>query len=76
MPKVDLEKVDLEKVELGFSELTDEVYIGTLTPKGLWKNKRLFKNNFLNIVIKYWEGKTETVKSGSSEWEITVKKIK
>lgn len=69
-------KVDLDKVEIGFSPITDEVYIGTLTSGGLWRNKRLFKNNFLNIVIKYWEGKTETVKSGSEEWEITVKKIK
>ncbi len=69
-------KVDLEKVEIGFSEMTQEVYIGTLTPNGLWRNKRLFKNSFLNIVIKYWEGKTEVVKCGSSEWEITVKKIK
>lgn len=67
-------KVDLDKVELGFSELTDEVYIGTLTPNGLWRNKRNFKNSFLNIVIRFYEGKTEIVRSGSSEWEITVKK--
>lgn len=71
-----MSRVDLNKVEIGFSPITEEVYIGTLTKTGLWNTKIPFKNKFLDCIIKLWEGKTKTVKSGSSVWEITVKKIK
>lgn len=70
-------KVDIDKLHLGHSELTDEIFVGTLTPtKTKWRNKINVTNMFLDCVIKRWEGQTEEVTCGSHSWEVTVKKIK
>ena len=73
-------KVELEKIRSGHSPLTDRVFVGILVPsknekQPLWKHKNDVTNDFIAAVINRWEGHTETIQSGESKWEITVKKI-
>lgn len=74
-------KVELENIRLGHSPLTDKVYAGIIASEKnkeqiLWKNKCDVTNDFIAAAIGRWEGHTEKIASGNSEWEITVKKIK
>lgn len=70
-------KVELEKISLGHSEMTDEVYAGVKNKNETrWLEKKNVTNDFIACVLSRWEGKSETITSGDSEWEITVKKIK
>ena len=70
-------KIELENVKLGHSELTDNIYAGKLNKAmNKWLQKVDVTNQFLDCVIKRWENKKETITCGSSQWEITCKKIK
>lgn len=74
-------KVELDNIRLGHSPLTDKVYAGIITSEKnkkqiLWKSKQDVTNDFIYAVIGRWEGHTEKITSGDSEWEITVKKVK
>jgi len=65
------------KILLWHSPLTDKVWASKSTPKGKQSGeKEDVTNQFISAVIGRWENKVENIKSGSSEWEITVKKIK
>ncbi len=67
---------DLDRLDLGHSPLSDNIYLGVLNKaKNIWKYKRDVTNGFLQCVIQRWENQTEIIKSGSDEWEVTVRKI-
>lgn len=67
---------DLEKLDLGHSPLTDNIFVGVLNKaKNIWKYKRDITNGFLMCVIQRWENKSEVIKSGTDEWEVSVRKL-
>ena len=73
-------KVDLEKLHLNMSELTNEVFVGTIEPKNknLWKNKKDVTNEFIACVIQKWKGHKQefTSRTDGKKYEISVKEIK
>lgn len=69
-------KVELDNVTLGLGPLSGEIFAGTNIKPGVWRHKVNVTQAFIGCVIQKYEGKVETVTSGESEWEITVKKIK
>lgn len=74
-------KVELDNIRLAHSPLSDKVYVGVLAASNgkkqpLWKHKLDVTNDFISAVIARWEDHTETIGSGDSKWEISVKKIK
>ena len=70
-------KVELEKLKMGHSQLTDNIFVGTIIKEGVWRNKFNMTNEFLFCVIARFEGKTESIiGENGEEWEVTVKKIK
>lgn len=67
----------LEEITLGHSPLTDSIYAGRLNKAGdKWLDKKDVTNEFIDCVIKRWEGHTENISQGDKKWEITVKRIK
>lgn len=74
-------KVDLEKIKLSSSPLTGEVFAGITNKTGeKWLHKVERTNEFYEVVLQKFLGaakeKCTVISSGSSKWEITVKKIK
>ena len=74
-------KVELEKVRIGASPITDEVFVGITNKSGnLWLKKVNATNQFYDAVLSHFLGdarKTERIlKTGSSEFKITVERIK
>jgi len=68
--------MNLEKLTLGYSPLTKSVYVGVPNKSGTqWLKKEDKTNEFLDCVIRKWEGTKEIVSSGDSSWEISVRKL-
>lgn len=65
----------MKRILLWHSPLTDNVYASKSTPTGKQSGeKENVTNEFLGAIISRWENKTETITSGDSKWQITVKK--
>lgn len=72
-------KINVEEIKIGISPMTGEVYAGKLNKKGnLWLSKVNVTNQFVDTVLRKYEGKIEEVENEATgeKWEISVKKIK
>jgi len=70
-------KVDLDKIVLGVGGITEKIYAGTLNKQGnMWLQKTDVTSSFLDCVVKKWEGHTDTIEDGESQWEVTVKRLR
>jgi hypothetical protein len=71
-------KVELDNVHLAHSELTDNVYVGTINKDGsMWRNKKNITSEFIGCVISSFKNKKVILEGIEGErYELMCRKIK